>query len=290
MTKAYLGLFLLGTVAIAGATEKSHRVLTPAQVYETSKRAVVKVLAYDQTGKLIDTGTGFIIDASGIVLTADHVVSPPPALGKPVYYPKIRVVFSGEKPMDAQPIRPPNLVESVVDDYALLRISAGVPGKRFPCLKLGQWSDAEVGTEVTSLGYGLDSPVPLLITAVVSAKIPITRPYSENGVRQTSNAIIFEGAAIPGSSGGPLISDQNGSVVGIVTERLVGLGPELERTRQQILATHGQGSVSIMGVDPNQTSLALINVLDRYLSNGMGAAVSVGYARRAWLSMSNPRR
>ena len=74
-------------------------------------------------------------------------------------------------------------------------------------------------------------------------------------------------------------------MVGIVTDRLVGLGPELEKAREQITSSRGQGSVEIMGVNPNEAILALINVLDAYLSNGMGAAVAVDYAKEASVSL-----
>lgn len=272
--------------------------LDPRDIFNASKSAVATVAAYTEDGKLHDTGTGFVIDPRGIVVTACHVVAPQPPAGQittvPLngqidlhYYPTIRVIFPGKKPLDADPIPTHNSSESLVDDYAILRIRKGEITGLLPYLKLGEWNDVREGDDLATIGYSLGVPVPLLVRVSVSAKYAIIRPFKLNSSQLLSDALIFQGPANPGFSGGPAISDRTGEVVGIVTERLVGLGPELAKAKEQIEATRGRGGVLILGVDPNETTLALINVLDAFLSNGMGAALSIDHVKQEWYAISN---
>jgi len=52
----------------------SQQVLTPEQIYEKVNDAVVIVLAYDVNGKLINQGSGVVVDDEGYIITNYHVM------------------------------------------------------------------------------------------------------------------------------------------------------------------------------------------------------------------------
>lgn len=93
------------------------------------------------------------------------------------------------------------------------------------------------------------------------------------------DVVYFQGPSIKGVSGSPIISRENGKVVGIVSAKLSGIGQALEATREQIKAAQGSGGyVRIMGVNPLESTGLIINVLDDQLANGLGVAVGINDA------------
>ncbi len=94
-----------------------------------------------------------------------------------------------------------------------------------------------------------------------------------------SSSLIFVQASInKGNSGGALLNNQ-GHVVGIVSMREGGISQGLKDLRVNIDKTSSQGSVQMMGVDPLQSTKAIIQTLDQYISTGIGYAHSVKFAR-----------
>ncbi len=149
------------------------------------------------------TGTGFIIDAEGYILTNNHVVEDADI---------IKVTLQNEKEYEAQVIG-----TDPKTDIALIKITRknGEP-KNFPFLLMGDSEKVEVGEWVVAIGnpFGLSHTV---TTGVISAKGRVigAGPYDE--FLQTDASIN------PGNSGGPLLN-MNGDVVGINTAIYSGSG------------------------------------------------------------------
>jgi Do/DeqQ family serine protease len=140
-------------------------------------------------------GSGVIIDASGIIVTNDHVIRGASA---------IHVVLADGRTLEADV-----LGSDSTNDLAVLRISAKEP---LPTAKLGTSSDLMIGETVVAIGspFGLAKTV---TSGVVSATGRTFR--AEDGT--IYNDFVQTDAAInPGNSGGPLLN-VDGEIIGINT-------------------------------------------------------------------------
>ncbi|WP_342376627.1 trypsin-like peptidase domain-containing protein [Myxococcus stipitatus] len=138
-------------------------------------------------------GSGFVVDARGLVLTNNHVVEGAT---------QIRVQFPDGKEMDAKV-----LGRDPLTDVAVLKLQGDVKG--LPVVRLGDSDAMRVGDWVVAIGnpFGLASSVSL---GIVSAKARDIQVGPFDDFLQTDAAIN------PGNSGGPLFNLQ-GEVVGINT-------------------------------------------------------------------------
>lgn len=138
-------------------------------------------------------GSGFIVDADGIVLTNAHVVEGANEVG--VTLPDGRS-FTG-KVLGADPLT----------DVAVVK----VVGSRLPVASLGDSSRVRPGEWAIAIGnpLGLDNTV----TAGIISAIQRTNAVGEG---QRVPYIQTDAAVNPGNSGGPLINDR-GQVIGINT-------------------------------------------------------------------------
>ncbi|AFY60278.1 HhoA/HhoB/HtrA family serine endopeptidase [Synechococcus sp. PCC 6312] len=142
-------------------------------------------------------GSGFIIDASGIVLTNAHVVSDADTVNVTL---KDGHIFAGEV-RGADP----------VSDLAVVKLK-GVKGE-LPVAPLGNSQDVLVGDWAIAVGnpLGLDNTVTLGIVSTLH------RSSAQVGIPDKRLDFIQTDAAInPGNSGGPLLN-QAGEVIGINT-------------------------------------------------------------------------
>ena len=137
-------------------------------------------------------GSGFIIDAIGLILTNHHVV---------VNANKITVRLSNDSEFTAKVIGTDQKT-----DIALLKIDAGYP---LPTVPLGDSKKLEIGESVLAIGnpFGLEHTV---TSGIVSAK------GRRIGAGPYDNFIQTDASINPGNSGGPLINRQ-GEVVGVNT-------------------------------------------------------------------------
>ncbi len=144
------------------------------------------------------TGSGFVLDRAGYVLTNNHVVAPAAARGG-----RVRIVFSDGRRADA------TIVGRDVS-YDLAVVKTDVRGLR--PLALGNSDSVAVGDPVIAVGapLGLKGTV---TTGILSAR---NRPVVAGEAQQTSfiNALQTDAAINPGNSGGPLL-DAQGRVVGV---------------------------------------------------------------------------
>ena len=140
------------------------------------------------------TGSGFVIDDQGTILTNAHVVDGAT---------KVTVRFGDAKPIDAK-----ILGRDRTTDLAVLKIDPA--GRNLHPLALGSAKDVEVGDPVVAIGnpFGLDRT---LTTGVVSAKQRQIKGLVDFSI---DNVIQTDAAINPGNSGGPLI-ESNGTVIGI---------------------------------------------------------------------------
>lgn len=140
------------------------------------------------------TGTGFIIDPSGIAVTNNHVVT-----GARSY----EILIGGE----GEPIRAQVLGVSECSDLALIQLEERE--EEYPFLK---WHEGELrlGLDVYAVGFPLGDPNMTMTRGIVS-KVDT----SGNTFWTAVDAAIEHDAVInEGNSGGPLISP-NGEVVAI---------------------------------------------------------------------------
>jgi S1-C subfamily serine protease len=149
------------------------------------------------------TGSGFVIDDTGNILTNAHVIEGAV---------KVTVQLADKQVVDARVIG-----KDASSDIALLKIDPD--GLNLSPLALGSAKEVQVGDPVIAIGnpFGLDRT---LTTGVVSAlQRRITAPDG-TGI---SNVIQTDAAINPGNSGGPLI-DAAGRVIGINSQIETGSG------------------------------------------------------------------
>lgn len=156
---------------------------------EIDKRGMVK----------IGGGSGFIVDASGIILTNKHVVADPKA--------EYTIITNDGKSHKAE-----ILSRDPVDDIAILKIS----GKNLPTVTLGESLHIDLGESVLAIGNALgmfrntvsSGIISGLARSIRAATAPMVAPQELRGLIQTDAAIN------PGNSGGPLVN-MNGEAIGI---------------------------------------------------------------------------
>ena len=170
------------------------------------------------------TGSGFVVDDKGYILTNHHVVDGAAA---------VQASFSDRT------VRPAKIVGSDPDnDLALLKVEAD--GIDLVPLAMGDSSSVQVGDPTIAIGnpFGYERT---LTTGVVSAlQRRITGPSN-----QTIDNVIQTDAAInPGNSGGPLL-DAAGRVIGVNSQ----------------IASAAGGSVGIAFAVPINTAKAVIPAL-----------------------------
>jgi S1-C subfamily serine protease len=175
------------------------------EIFESSKASVVYISTLE---RIVDfwtrnvatvprgTGSGFIWDEQGHVVTNLHVIS--------------GAAEANVKLADGRDY-PASLVgASPTHDIAVLRIR--VPGQRPAPIPIGSSGDLHVGQKVFAIGnpFGLDWT---LTTGIVSA-LDRSLTAEDGGVIQ--HLIQTDAAINPGNSGGPLL-DSAGRLIGINT-------------------------------------------------------------------------
>ncbi|MGA2328726.1 MAG: trypsin-like peptidase domain-containing protein [Bryobacteraceae bacterium] len=141
------------------------------------------------------TGSGFLVDDTGRILTNNHVISGSQEL-------EVTLV-------DQTKYRARVLVRDAGNDIALIQIS---PRKKPAFLRLGESEGLQVGQKVLAIGnpFGLEGT---LTTGVISS---LSRSLKDETGRTLDGMIQTDAAINPGNSGGPLL-DSRGNVIGINT-------------------------------------------------------------------------
>lgn len=149
---------------------------------------------------LFGTGSGFVIDAEGLVLTNYHVVKDAR---------DIVVTLSDKRTLIGEAVH-----RSIAKDLALIKLRA----KELPAIALGSAHDLEVGETVLAIG----APGGVLEQTVTKGIVSAIRRIKSESAAMTEVLYIQTDAAInPGSSGGPLLN-MRGQVVGVNTMKISG--------------------------------------------------------------------
>ena len=145
------------------------------------------------------TGSGFIIDSSGFILTNNHVVEQA-ALSKG----RILVTLNNGKEFESKIVG-----RDASYDLAILKILA----TGLPALQFGNSDEVAVGDSVIAIGspLGLSGTVTL---GIISAKDRAVTAGGSAGETSFINALQTDAAINPGNSGGPLINTA-GAVIGV---------------------------------------------------------------------------
>jgi S1-C subfamily serine protease len=165
----------------------------PATVNITS--TVLKQNWFFEVYPTAESGSGFVIDEEGRILTNHHVIR-----GNA---PSIEVTLADKRRFRAEVI-----AFDEVNDLALIKIKAD---EALPHLPLGSSDDLKVGQKVLAIGnpFGLEGT---LTTGVISSVGRSIR--DQKGVLE--DMIQTDAAINPGNSGGPLL-DSSGNVIGVNT-------------------------------------------------------------------------
>ncbi|MEE1813118.1 S1C family serine protease [Streptomyces sp. BE133] len=148
------------------------------------------------------TGTGFVLDKSGHILTNNHVVAPAGSSGE------ITVTFSGGETARAEVVG-----KDSGYDLAVVKVT-GVSGLK--PLPLGNSDNVQVGDPVVAIGAPFDLSN-TVTSGIISAK---DRPITAGGEKGDGSDISYVDALQtdapinPGNSGGPLV-DTDAHVIGI---------------------------------------------------------------------------
>jgi 2-alkenal reductase len=176
---------------------------TTIAIFDKVSPSVVQVAGRHVTGSLmiegeegIQSGTGFIWDAAGHVVTNNHVVEGTSGLAVKL--------ASGEAMAATTVGTAPSY------DLAVIRLSSvrNLP----PPIPVGTSADLKVGQAAFAIGnpFGLDQS---LTTGVISA---LKRRLPTSAGREIANVIQTDAAINPGNSGGPLL-DSAGRLIGVNT-------------------------------------------------------------------------
>jgi S1-C subfamily serine protease len=174
-------------------------------VFKTVSPSVVNITALSVERELFSanalqvprgTGTGFVWDERGHIVTNFHVIQEANAA---------RVTLADQSSHRAQ------LVGVFPDrDIAVLKIEA--PRSKLPPIAMGSSRELQVGQKVYAIGnpFGLDQTLTTGIVSALNREIESVTRRSIRGMIQTDAAIN------PGNSGGPLL-DSAGRVIGVNT-------------------------------------------------------------------------
>jgi len=186
-------------IALTSGTELTTNFVT--RVYEEAGPAVVYITTRTQGFDFFlrptiqeGTGSGFILDKDGHILTNYHVIQNADA---------ITVVLASGKEVSASVVG-----SDISTDMALLKVNP--EGEDLPVVKLGDSDKLRVGDWVIAIGnpYGFNRTVTF---GVVSSN---ERTIRAADLRTISDVIQTDAAINPGNSGGPLLNVK-GEVIGV---------------------------------------------------------------------------
>ena len=151
------------------------------------------------------TGSGFIIDKSGYILTNHHVVQYAIEGG----YPITVMLYNGDS-------YPATIVgyEDDDSDVAVLKIE----GDNFSAATLGDSNSIRVGETIYAVGNPLGELDYTMTKGMISAMDREITTTSDSGTTSTINMFQIDAAVNSGNSGGPVYNGE-GEVIGIVTAK-----------------------------------------------------------------------
>lgn len=243
------------------------RQAAPSTVYITSKERRRNRFTLNVFEIPVGSGSGFIWDKTGIIVTNAHVVEGASSINVSLHN---GTVF------------PAKILGMAPDkDLAVLKIDVGAQ-KIIP-LPVGNSDRLVVGRKVLAIGnpFGLDATLTQGIISALGREIKSPTGRKIKGVIQTDAAIN------PGNSGGPLL-DSTGSLVGVNTAIIgpgggsagIGFAIPVNTVRKVVpeLIRHGRLMRPVLGISVVDDSIAqrwrLKGVVVLSVEKGTGAAKS----------------
>jgi S1-C subfamily serine protease len=219
------------------------------RVYNAANKSVVNITTETEVAGFFGddtstgTGSGFVIDKQGHILTNFHVVH-----GEDASRVSIQVKLFDGSAHDAKVIG-----ADATNDVAVLLIRVP-PEKLFP-LRLGDSSNVMVGQKILALGnpFGLERTLTSGIVSSLDRSIKAKNGRTIKGIIQTDAAIN------PGNSGGPLLNSK-GQVIGMNTA---------------IVSHVGQSAGISFAVPINSIS----RILEQLIENGRVIRADLGIAK-----------
>src|SRR5262250_237536 len=178
---------------------------TSIEIFEHASPSVVQVVGRPEGLQALpsegengpaQSGTGFVWDAAGHIVTNDHVVEGTSSLA---------VRLASGQVLRAH-------IVGTAPNYDLAVIRVDNPRSLPPPIAIGASDDLKVGQWVFAIGnpFGLDQSLTTGIISAVKRRLP-----TSNG-REIANVIQSDAAINPGNSGGPLL-DSAGRLIGVNT-------------------------------------------------------------------------
>ncbi|MFL5931336.1 MAG: S1C family serine protease [Gaiellaceae bacterium] len=179
------------TTVVTSSTRPTSAGLSAGDIYKNSESAVVEIQAGNATG------TGFVIDEQGHLVTNNHVVGDSQT---------VSIRFADESEEQGRVIG-----TDPSTDIALVQVD--LTGHDVTPVKLGSSADVEVGDPVYAIGnpFRLERTLTAGIVSAVNRDITAPNKFTINDVIQTDAPVN------PGNSGGPLLN-ASGDVIGVVSQ------------------------------------------------------------------------
>jgi 2-alkenal reductase len=232
--------------------------VSPSVVQVVGRQSGESALGDETEGTGVQSGTGFIWDGAGNIVTNNHVVAGTSELV---------VRFASGAVVQAD-------VVGTAPNYDIGVIRLRNPSQLPPPVEIGSSADLKVGQFAYAIGnpYGLDQS---LTTGVISA---LKRHLPTSAGHEISDVIQTDAAVNPGNSGGPLL-DSSGHVVGVNTAIIspsgsnAGIGFAIpidivNRVVPQIIRTGHVPTPGIGIVAANEAVVTRLGVEGRYRAHG----------------------
>jgi 2-alkenal reductase len=209
--------------------------VSPSVVQVVGRAGAMEALPAEGENGAAQSGTGFIWDAAGHIVTNDHVVGGTSSLA---------VRLATGQVLRAQ-------IVGMAPNYDLAVIRVDNTRSLPPPVPIGTSDDLKVGQLVFAIGnpFGLDQT---LTTGIISA---LKRRLPTSGGREITNVIQTDAAINPGNSGGPLL-DSAGRVIGVNTAILspsgtsagIGFAIPIDSVNRVVPELISRGSVPTPGI------------------------------------------
>jgi S1-C subfamily serine protease len=261
-----------GNEAVATARPLVGNGFDPSRIYSARSRGVVTVFAqYSEGDSRESQGSGFVVTASGYILTSAHVVTELAESGDANEAESVYVAFRDGDRIEAEIVG-----WDGYDDVALLRVDP--EAHALQPVPLGDSSRVRAGDPVAAMGspFGNEDSIAVGVVSAIRRSID-----SLISIYRVVDAIQIDAPITHGNSGGPLF-DARGRVIGINAQirsdsgNAEGVGFAIpinaaKRSMSQLIAT-GQVVYAYLGV----TSETLTPTLARHLGyeTTRGAIVS----------------
>ena len=178
-------------------SEREHSTIA---LFERASPSVVTITTLtdvnDPAKVRIDSGSGFIWDATGNIVTNDHVVHGGDA---------IEILLASGERLEAT-------IVGVAPHYDLAVIRPKDQRHLAAALPMGRSADLKIGQSAYAIGspFGLDQSLTTGVISELGRRLPTGR------YREITNMIQTDAAVYPGSSGGPLLNS-TGKLIGVNT-------------------------------------------------------------------------